>query len=412
MAEVKELILITEPYPDGQRVTGVAIEYDETIVNELLRDEMYSVSGRTVCRVYANSVPDFSETGMDGNYVIIRLSEKDADCATLKRPEGPKPGSGGPGPGGPGGPGPKRSLNSKRKELSLSVSQNGEIQTVSGAKVSGFSERKTEREINLIVDEFKTLELKGMEYSLYIPEEYDSTKKYPLILFIPDATGGGTHVKIALEQGNGAINFAKERDQKKHPAFILVPQYSWEGPLTKDDFTTNSEAVEVIHDMIVKTMEEYTIDSDRVYATGQSMGCMTSCELNVRYPDLFAASLLVAGQWNPETMASLYRKNFWILVSEHDVKAFPGMTAVLDAMKAQGGIVEQYYWNAKADPEELNAAVLKAAKSSVNLRFTVFEGDSVVPEGEEIHPGSNHMSTWPVVYSIDALRDWLLEQVK
>ena len=30
-------------------------------------------------------------------------------------------------------------------------------------------------------------------------------------------------------------------------------------------------------------------DKNRVYTTGQSMGCMTSMYLNLKYPNLFAA---------------------------------------------------------------------------------------------------------------------------
>src|SRR3954463_8371845 len=36
--------------------------------------------------------------------------------------------------------------------------------------------------------------------------------------------------------------------------------------------------------------QEYAIDRDRLYATGQSGGCMMSIAMNLAYPDLFAAS--------------------------------------------------------------------------------------------------------------------------
>ena len=40
-------------------------------------------------------------------------------------------------------------------------------------------------------------------------------------------------------------------------------------------------------------------DKNRIYGTGQSMGCMMLCELNIRYPGFFGGCFLVAGQWNP-----------------------------------------------------------------------------------------------------------------
>lgn len=262
------------------------------------------------------------------------------------------------------------------------------------------------------MDRFQQFQFGGMDYDLYIPKNLDPAKRYPLVLFIPDATGGGNRPLICIEQGNGAVNFASDRDQEKHPSFVLSVQYSLDGPLTRDDFTVNEQGVQQILGVLDHVLETYPIDRNRVYTTGQSMGCMTSCELNIRRPELFAASLLVAGQWDPEKMGKLAHKNFWILVSEHDEKAFPGMNAITAAMEKNGGKVGRYYWNAKAGKEALDHAVEQAAGEDFHLRYTVFEGDTVVPEGEVANGRTNHMSTWPVVYAIDALRDWLFTQKK
>ena len=45
---------------------------------------------------------------------------------------------------------------------------------------------------------------------------------------------------------------------------------------------------------------QYTVDKNKIYTTGQSGGCMMSLALNIKYPELFAASFLVAGQWGAE----------------------------------------------------------------------------------------------------------------
>lgn len=428
--QVKSMIAITEAFPDGQRITGVAVEYTHPLKHTDVCPEAFQVKGRTVTGAYTNTEAKPTKEPKDGPFVIVTLSEKDADCKTVVRakpggPGGPgKPGGpGGPGgfgrPGGPGshrgpgGPGgPKFSLNSKRREIVLTVSQVRDLKAADGSVLPAFPERETQGAWQEVIDRFRQFQHGGMYYDLYIPENYDSAKKYPLVMFIPDATGGGDHPLICLEQGNGAVNFARERDQEKHPSFVLGIQYSLEGPLTRDDFSVNEQGIQQILGVLDHVLDTYSIDRDRVYTTGQSMGCMTSCELNIRRPDLFAASLLVAGQWDPEKMGKLYRKNFWILVSEHDEKAFPGMNAITAAMERNGGKVGRYLWNAKAGKEALNLAVAQAAAEDCNLRYTVFEGDTVVPEEEEANGRSNHMSTWPVVYGIDALRDWLFTQVK
>ncbi|MDD1723964.1 MAG: hypothetical protein LUQ07_02410, partial [Methanospirillum sp.] len=85
-------------------------------------------------------------------------------------------------------------------------------------------------------------------------------------------------------------------------------------------------------DLVQVIADQYNIDKNRIYTTGQSMGCMSSIAMDIKYPDLFAASLLVAGQWDPTLVSPMARQNLWIVVSEGDTKARPGMdniTAVL-----------------------------------------------------------------------------------
>ena len=43
-----------------------------------------------------------------------------------------------------------------------------------------------------------------LEYSLYIPDGYDASAAYPLLMFIPDSTGAGKSAKEIVEQYYGA----------------------------------------------------------------------------------------------------------------------------------------------------------------------------------------------------------------
>lgn len=408
--QIKSIIAITEAFPDGQRITGAAIEYAHPLRNGDVRPAAFRVAGRTVTAAYTNTEAQPTAAPEDGPFVIVKLSPEDEGCETLIRPGPPKHG-----PGGPSGPkfgSPGFKMESRRREIVLTVSQTEDLRAADGTVLPAFEARRTEGVWQELVDRFRQFQYGGMDYVLYIPKDYDPGKKYPLVLFIPDATGSGQHPLICIEQGCGAVNFARERDQEKHPSFVLSVQYGLEGLLTRDDFTVNEAGIQQILGVLDHVLETWSIDRDRVYTTGQSMGCMSSCELNIRRPDLFAASLLVAGQWDPEKMGRLHHKNFWILVSEHDAKAFPGMNAVVGAMERNGGVVGRYVWNAKAGKDALNRAVEQAAAEDVHLRYTVFEGDSVVPEGKDLNPGANHMNTWPVVYEIEALRDWLFTQKK
>lgn len=155
------------------------------------------------------------------------------------------------------------------------------------------------------------------------------------------------------------------------------------------------------------------MDEKRIYATGQSMGCMTFCEMNIQYPDYFTASLLVAGQWDADRMAEACTGcKFWILVSNHDERAFPGMNAVVDALERKGVTFGRYYWDAKLPPQTLNRLAAQAAQDAVDMRYTVFDGSSVVPTGKNDNPVTNHVCTWPTVYEIDGVKEWLFSCVK
>ena len=132
-----------------------------------------------------------------------------------------------------------------------------------------------------------------MAYNLLVPEGYDGTKSYPLVLFMADASIVGKDVTAPLTQGYGALEFASDRDQKEHPSFVLVPQYTeW---AVQDDWSTTDE-VEMTIRLLQTHCKEYNVDTNRLYTTGQSMGGMMSFYFNITHPDLFTASLFVSSQ--------------------------------------------------------------------------------------------------------------------
>ena len=157
---------------------------------------------------------------------------------------------------------------------------------------------------------------------------------------------------------------------------------------------------------------QYSIDKNRLYTTGQSMGCMLSIAIGIKYPDLFAAYLLVAGQWDAQAMSVLSNKKMWIIVSEGDRQAFPGMNASLAAMETKGARISRAIWNAKAEEAEKAANVKRMAEEDTNIKYAVFEKGTTLPESEVNSGRNEHMQTWWSAYSIEGVRDWLFTQNK
>ena len=106
------------------------------------------------------------------------------------------------------------------------------------------------------------------------------------------------------------------------------------------------------------------------------------------------------------------QNNLWILVSEGDRKAYPGMTAVTDAMENAGAVILRSRWDGTKTPKELTDLARAETEKEGNVRFTVFEGDTVLRDAVDPNPGTYHMATWPVTYPIEGLKEWLFSNAK
>ena len=243
-----------------------------------------------------------------------------------------------------------------------------------------------------------------MQYNLFVPEGYDGSQRYPLVLFMADASTVGKGVEAPLTQGYGALEFASGRDQKAHPSFVLVPQYTeW----TVTDGEVKSDEVEMTVRLLQDVMQRYRVDARRVYTTGQSMGGMMSMHFNIAHPDLFAASLFVSCQWDTALMHSFAHKRFCYVAADGDEKASAGQRELLQVLKKEGARVEAAGWNAKlpADRQDSLAAALLARGADIN--FVTFDAGTVLPESGK---GMEHMASFDYGYRLTPLRDWLFRQ--
>jgi predicted peptidase len=268
--------------------------------------------------------------------------------------------------------------------------------------------------INLIVDDFKQYEFKdqatgmSLPYNLYLPKNYDPKKSYPLVLFMHDASVTGQQTTRTLTQGLGAVIWATPAEQAKHPAIVLAPQFG--NGFSTEGATGDATADTVVH-LVNSVASQYSVDKNRIYTTGQSFGCMLSLAIMIRYPDLFAASMLVAGQRDAQATSVLQHNKMWIIVAEGDTRAFPGMNDSIAVWEKEGAKVSKAEWNARDSEAKLSADAKKQeAEAGDKIKYATFIKGTVFPPGQE--GGMEHMATWPVAYRIEAVRDWLFAQRK
>ena len=386
---------ITEVFGDGQKLTGVILEYPTAINGRKLTKETFEVTDRTILNIYTNDVSEKTKNSKNGKYVIIELDPKDKNSGIFTTAQ-----------------------RGKFNEKKVSLIQKNKIYTTKNTVINPNKEVLTNTSSrDLIVEDFKQFEFKDpktgltLGYNLYIPKNYDKNKKYPLVLFMHDA--GPTDLKetvVALIQGNGAIVFASPEEQAKHEAFVLAPKYNKK---IVDDAGNIDPLLDTTLNLLDYLKNEYSIDTDRLYTTGQSMGGMMSIVMNFRQPDLFAASYLVACQWAPNVVAPMAKNKIWITVSTGDEKAFPGMNAITDTLKKNGAKVAYGSWKGTYSSEEFTKAVKEMEKENANVNYSTLEKGTVIPKDVvETSKGGEHIYTWTIAYNIEGVRDWLFSQSK
>lgn len=279
----------------------------------------------------------------------------------------------------------------------------GGMEVTNDAEIKAALDEAADRFIqNTFIDPDTGFEL---EYSLYIPEGYVESQAYPMIMFIPDSTGSGLSAAQLVSNYFGAAVWATDEEQAKHPSFVFVPAFS---ETVVDDNWNTSDQIETAVKTIDYLTQNYSIDTDRLYTTGQSMGCMTSLYLNSIYPDLFAASLFVSGQWDINVLQGLEEKTFFYITSAGDSKASGGQNEVMAMFDADGVSYSYGEWNCKDEDQSEKAEELIAEGFPANM--IRFDAEYIDDSGNNQSLG--HMQSFNYAYKIEAVRDWLFAQSK
>ncbi|MCD8074795.1 MAG: hypothetical protein LUF27_07135 [Lachnospiraceae bacterium] len=385
---ILHITAVTEVGPEAQKCVRALLEYDQPIAADTPA-EAFSVADRTVTGV-----------SVEGNTVVLELSPEDAAASTFHQGN------------------PWEDTPTTLETASVTVRQCKSINALDGSEIAApFAAEndilkkadQNDQVQNLIVDDFTQGEFEGLAYNLYIPKDMEPGKTYPLVQFIHDAGPCGPDPHLTLAQGVGALVWAREEEQAKRKCFVLAPQF--DGPPIVDDDWNVDPRLETEKRLLDWVCETYPVDRKRLYTTGQSMGCMSSIVLNVRYPDLFAASFLVAGQWDERQIGGLEKQNLWMINSMGDAKAFPVMNQMACEMEAKGAKVTRKLIDARASEEEMAEIVRKLIATGANVIYTPYKIESVA-NGWSSRGGEHHVNTWKTAYNIEAIREWLFSNVK
>lgn len=248
---------------------------------------------------------------------------------------------------------------------------------------------------------------KSLPYNVFLPKGYSPSTTYPLVLYIGDASLVGKGVTAPLSQ-YGALVWAGTEDQRKHPSIVVVPEYP---EVILDDHSgfTMTPYVDLTARFVAYLKSHYSVDPARVYGTGQSMGCMTVMYLAAQHPDLFAAELLVSGQWDIGTLDGLASEKFCYIAAGGDAKATGGQAEVKALLTKKGVAFQTATLDATWSAQQADAAAKKMLAAGDSINIATFTTGTVLTANPSAG-NMEHMASFMPAYRITALRDWLFAQ--
>lgn len=259
----------------------------------------------------------------------------------------------------------------------------------------------------------------SITYNIYLPEGYDASASYPMVVFIGDSSCAGNDATVSLTQGRGGLVWATEEWQTVNPTIVAVPTYP-ETILDDHGSYTTTEYVELTKRYIDYMSSEYAVDTNRIYGTGQSMGCMTTLILASEYPDLYAACMFVDGQWDISTLTGLENQTFVYFAAEDDTNAWNGAQEVMSMFDTNSVSYKYAQWDGSWSVDELSAAAQELFAADENQYFISWATGTIEPKSGGMSGGpsggtnssSYHMASFDYAYNCVAVMEWLFQQSK
>jgi predicted peptidase len=159
-------------------------------------------------------------------------------------------------------------------------------------------------DVNLFEARIHKFENESMPYRLFHARNYDKSQKYPLIIFM-HGSGERGNDNVKQIRYNFPDVFIEDASQDRNPCFIMAPQCP-QGPKWSE------EKLHQVKTILDSLQTEFSIDSERLYVFGLSMGGRGTFNMLAQYPDLFAAAIPCAGGNNPSLYPRIMQTPMWL----------------------------------------------------------------------------------------------------
>lgn len=139
-------------------------------------------------------------------------------------------------------------------------------------------------------------------YGLYLPKNYDASKKYPLVVSLH---GAYSNHRVNLRRIFGQGNLPGETDPQATRYFPALPDRDFivACPFARGTMGYQGIAERDVFAVLADVKKRFSIDEDRIYLTGLSMGGGGTLWIALTRPDIFAAIAPVCASIPPGTEA-------------------------------------------------------------------------------------------------------------
>lgn len=259
----------------------------------------------------------------------------------------------------------------KSNDISESITAESETQS----KTENLSEKR-----GIVAEQILNGNNGEIHYSYYLPEDYDESKTYPLVITMPgyDMMWFGEDSSGSNLQWNGFRVWTELSED-----MIVVS-----AQLTDWHETSARQAIELTEYFI----DNFSVDRTRIYAAGYSAGGETMSQAVSMRPDLYAAYLHGASQWD-----STYEP-----IAQNDVAVYIFMAEN-----------DEYYGSEKARSayDELQAAYRKKGYTAEQIgELLTIE----IPDNEYFNSRGiyNYHSGGNIVFDDETVLNWILSKSK
>lgn len=271
--------------------------------------------------------------------------------------------------------------------------------------LSGFTERLFAQTAAEIAAKFIDFSLDSgslkLPARLFIPENYNAQESYPVVLTLHGIGERGTDNNLHIVRNNLATTWGKDDFQADNPCFIFSPQC----PSTADSSWIDRDVYLSVNLLLDSIINNYSIDTNRIYITGLSMGGYGTWIYMDEDPYKFAAAMpLCGGLWGVDDKDSAIVRRFkhipvWNFHGAKDVTVNTNLSRSIMRQYPKFGLEPLYTHNYYRYEFSLEDSIIE--------HFIDCHADIIYSE----LPNDGH-SIWYEVYGMPLAKKWLFRQRK